>query len=80
MMSKRCAEFKCQAERSVFTFHTYHIDFFMTFAFRESINVLQGDIVERDCLLDAIRGDLGPTQSENCALRQEIAALKTDTS
>ncbi len=34
------------------------------------------DIAERDRLLQAIRTELGSTQSENVALRQEIAALK----
>jgi bZIP-type transcription factor MBZ1 len=34
------------------------------------------DIAERDHLLEAIRSELGSTQSENVALRQEIAALK----
>ncbi|KAF5368213.1 hypothetical protein D9615_010518 [Tricholomella constricta] len=40
------------------------------------ISTLEGDIAERDRLLDAIRSELGSTQSENYALRQEIAALK----
>jgi hypothetical protein len=42
----------------------------------EYISTLEGDIAERDRLLDAIRSELGSTQSENLALRQEIAALK----
>lgn len=43
---------------------------------KEYISTLEGDIAERDRLLDAIRSELGSTQSENFALRQEIAALK----
>jgi hypothetical protein len=42
----------------------------------EYISTLEGDISERDRLLDAIRSELGSTQSENLALRQEIATLK----
>lgn len=34
------------------------------------------DIAERDRLLQAIRSELGSSQSENLALRQEVAALK----
>ena len=37
---------------------------------------MEGDIAERDKLIDAIRGELGSTKSENTALRQEVAALK----
>lgn len=44
--------------------------------FSEYISTLEGDIAERDRLIDAIRGELGSTQSENLALRQEISALK----
>ncbi|THU76022.1 hypothetical protein K435DRAFT_879835, partial [Dendrothele bispora CBS 962.96] len=43
---------------------------------KEYITTLETDIAERDRLLDAIRSELGTTQSENLALRQEIAALK----
>ncbi|TFK35856.1 hypothetical protein BDQ12DRAFT_699877 [Crucibulum laeve] len=43
---------------------------------KEYISTLEGDIAERDRLLDAIRSELGSTQSENLALRQEIATLK----
>ncbi|KAF8632894.1 hypothetical protein AX17_004740 [Amanita inopinata Kibby_2008] len=43
---------------------------------KEYISTLEGDIAERDLLLDSIRTELGSTQSENLALRQEIAALK----
>ncbi|KAK2464644.1 hypothetical protein APHAL10511_003337 [Amanita phalloides] len=43
---------------------------------KEYITTLEGDIAERDRLLDSIRSELGSTQSENLALRQEIAALK----
>ncbi|EKM74586.1 hypothetical protein AGABI1DRAFT_133088 [Agaricus bisporus var. burnettii JB137-S8] len=43
---------------------------------KEYISTLEGDIAERDRLLDAIRSELGTTQSENSALRQEIASLK----
>lgn len=43
---------------------------------KEYINTLEGDIAERDRLIDAIRTELGSTKSENSALRQEIAALK----
>lgn len=42
----------------------------------EYISTLEGDIAERDRLIDAIRNELGSTKSENIALRQEIAALK----
>ncbi|KAL0566527.1 hypothetical protein V5O48_015482 [Marasmius crinis-equi] len=43
---------------------------------KEYINTLEMDIAERDRLLQAIRSELGSTQSENLALRQEITALK----
>ncbi|KAF8919462.1 hypothetical protein CPB85DRAFT_1549008 [Mucidula mucida] len=43
---------------------------------KEYISTLELDIAERDRLLQAIRSELGSTQSENQALRQEIAALK----
>ncbi|KAI0682402.1 hypothetical protein BC835DRAFT_1424474 [Cytidiella melzeri] len=43
---------------------------------KEYITTLEGDIAERDRLIDAIRGELGSTQSENLALRHEISALK----
>ncbi|EMD34636.1 hypothetical protein CERSUDRAFT_116811 [Gelatoporia subvermispora B] len=43
---------------------------------KEYITTLEGDIAERDRLIDAIRTELGSTKSENIALRQEIAALK----
>ena len=42
----------------------------------EYISTLEMDIAERDRLLQAIRSELGSTQSENLALRQEVAALK----
>ena len=42
----------------------------------EYISTLEGDIAERDRLIDAIRSELGSSRSENIALRQEIAALK----
>lgn len=42
----------------------------------EYISTLEGDIAERDRLLEAVRSELGSTQSENLALRQEIAVLK----
>jgi hypothetical protein len=42
----------------------------------EYITTLEGDIAERDRLIDAIRTELGSSQSENAALRQEISALK----
>ena len=42
----------------------------------EYITTLEGDIAERDRLLDIIRTELGSSQSENHALRQEISALK----
>src|ERR1700722_18682910 len=42
----------------------------------EYISTLEADISERDRLLSAIRNELGTTQSENAALRQEITALK----
>ncbi|KAG7097739.1 hypothetical protein E1B28_005061 [Marasmius oreades] len=43
---------------------------------KEYISTLELDIAERDRVLQAIRSELGSTQSENFALRQEIAALK----
>ena len=42
----------------------------------EYITTLEGDIAERDRLLDAIRTELRNTSDENRALRQEIDALK----
>lgn len=44
--------------------------------FVEYINTLEGDIAERDRLIDAIRTELGSMRSENVALRQEIDGLK----
>ncbi|KIJ04621.1 hypothetical protein PAXINDRAFT_41693, partial [Paxillus involutus ATCC 200175] len=43
---------------------------------KEYITTLEGDIAERDRLIDAIRSELGSSKSENTALRQEITALK----
>ncbi|KAI9508333.1 hypothetical protein F5148DRAFT_1197394 [Russula earlei] len=43
---------------------------------KEYITTLEGDIAERDRLIDAIRTELGSSQSENAALKQEISALK----
>ncbi|TFK72856.1 hypothetical protein BDN72DRAFT_762703 [Pluteus cervinus] len=43
---------------------------------KEYISTLEGDIAERDRLLDAIRTELGESRNENQALRQEIATLK----
>ncbi|KIP11846.1 hypothetical protein PHLGIDRAFT_33148 [Phlebiopsis gigantea 11061_1 CR5-6] len=43
---------------------------------KEYITTLEGDIAERDRLLDAIRTELRNTSDENRALRQEIDALK----
>ncbi|KAJ6599967.1 hypothetical protein DFH09DRAFT_1303322 [Mycena vulgaris] len=43
---------------------------------KEYISTLEDNIAERDGLLAAIRAELGSTQSENLALRKEIAALK----
>ncbi|OBZ77993.1 hypothetical protein A0H81_02684 [Grifola frondosa] len=43
---------------------------------KEYISTLEGDIAERDLLIDAIRTELGSTKNENVALRQEITALK----
>ncbi|KAF8804442.1 hypothetical protein BYT27DRAFT_7106460 [Phlegmacium glaucopus] len=43
---------------------------------KEYISTLEGDIAERDRLLDHFRTKLGSQESENLALRQEIAALK----
>ncbi|KAK0195248.1 hypothetical protein F5146DRAFT_1024766 [Armillaria mellea] len=43
---------------------------------KEYISTLELDIAERDRLLQAIRTELGSSQSENNALRQEISALK----
>ena len=42
----------------------------------EYITTLEGDIAERDRLLDHFRTRLGSQESENLALRQEIATLK----
>ena len=42
----------------------------------EYISTLEGDIAERDRILDAIRTELRTTSDENKALRQEIDALK----
>lgn len=42
----------------------------------EYITTLEGDIAERDRLLEHFRTQLGSQESENLALRQEIAALK----
>ena len=47
-------------------------DFFLT----EYITTLEGDIAERDRLLEHFRTVLGSQESENLALRQEIASLK----
>ena len=44
----------------------------------EYITTLEGDIADRDRLIDAIRTELGSMKSENVALRQEIDALKKD--
>lgn len=46
------------------------------FSFTEYITTLEGDIAERDRLLDHFRTVLGSRESENLALRQEIASLK----
>ncbi|KDR76513.1 hypothetical protein GALMADRAFT_139439 [Galerina marginata CBS 339.88] len=43
---------------------------------KEYITTLEGDIAERDRMLDHFRTQLGSQESENLALRQEIAALK----
>ncbi|KAH9930486.1 uncharacterized protein BXZ73DRAFT_47651 [Epithele typhae] len=43
---------------------------------KEYITTLEGDIAERDRLIDAIRTELGSMKSENVAMRQEIDALK----
>ncbi|KAI0784121.1 hypothetical protein C8Q75DRAFT_736516 [Abortiporus biennis] len=43
---------------------------------KEYISTLEGDIAERDRLIDHIRTELLGTKSENVALRQEIDALK----
>lgn len=42
----------------------------------EYITTLEGDIAERDRLIDAIRTELGSMKGENVALRQEIDGLK----
>jgi len=46
------------------------------YLFTEYISTLEGDVAERDRLLDHFRTKLGSQESENLALRQEIAALK----
>ncbi|KAH9041473.1 hypothetical protein EDB83DRAFT_2524103 [Lactarius deliciosus] len=43
---------------------------------KEYITTLEGDVAERDRLIDVIRTELGSTRSENTALQQEIKALK----
>ncbi|TFK89253.1 hypothetical protein K466DRAFT_487174 [Polyporus arcularius HHB13444] len=43
---------------------------------KEYITTLEGDIADRDRLIDAIRTELGSMKNENVALRQEIDALK----
>ncbi|KAI0747170.1 hypothetical protein C8Q80DRAFT_1220319 [Daedaleopsis nitida] len=43
---------------------------------KEYITTLEGDIADRDRLIDAIRTELGSMKSENVALRQEVDALK----
>ncbi|KAI0041509.1 hypothetical protein FA95DRAFT_690517 [Auriscalpium vulgare] len=43
---------------------------------KEYITTLEGDIAERDRLIDAIRTELGSTKSENASLRSEISTLK----
>ncbi|KAH7908908.1 hypothetical protein BJ138DRAFT_302640 [Hygrophoropsis aurantiaca] len=43
---------------------------------KEYITTLEGDIAERDRLIDTIRTELGSSKSENVALREEINALK----
>ncbi|KAF8509065.1 hypothetical protein BU17DRAFT_99241 [Hysterangium stoloniferum] len=43
---------------------------------KEYITTLEGDIADRDRLIEAIREELGSTKLENDALRQEVDALK----
>lgn len=43
---------------------------------KEYITTLEGDIAQRDTLIDAIRTELGSTKLENQSLRQEVEALK----
>ncbi|KAH9162895.1 hypothetical protein EDB89DRAFT_1860431 [Lactarius sanguifluus] len=43
---------------------------------KEYITTLEGDVAERDRLIDVIRTELGSTRSENAALQHEIKALK----
>lgn len=43
---------------------------------KEYISTLEGDIADRDRLIEAIRSELGSTKLENDALRQEVEALK----
>ncbi|KZT41558.1 hypothetical protein SISSUDRAFT_1059289 [Sistotremastrum suecicum HHB10207 ss-3] len=43
---------------------------------KEYITTLEGDIADRDNLIDAIRNELGSTKLENQALRHEVDALK----
>ncbi|PPQ66636.1 hypothetical protein CVT24_006928 [Panaeolus cyanescens] len=43
---------------------------------KEYISTLEGDIAERDRMLEHFKMKLGSQESENLALRQEIAALK----
>ncbi|KAI0336596.1 hypothetical protein GY45DRAFT_1332714 [Cubamyces sp. BRFM 1775] len=59
---------KCTFSQFLLTVHTNFC--------AEYIATLEGDIAERDRLIDAIRSELGSTKNENVALRQEIAQLK----
>ncbi|KAH6887808.1 hypothetical protein BKA70DRAFT_1332500 [Coprinopsis sp. MPI-PUGE-AT-0042] len=43
---------------------------------KEYISTLEGDIAERDRLLEAIRNELGSSRNENLALRREVENLK----
>lgn len=61
----------------VFSFLYLHVIIIVMLIFlSEYISTLEGDIAERDRLIDHIRTELLGTKSENSALRQEIAALK----
>jgi hypothetical protein len=84
--TKRCLAKKSvsSATRSVLVISEYaarvrqlSLYFIVTYAaVPEYITTLEGDIAERDRLIDAIRSELGSSQSENVVLRQEISALK----
>ena len=63
-------------DRSQFLLILLTISPFFPTCITEYISTLEGDIAERDRLIEHIRTELLGTKSENSALRQEIQALK----